>query len=176
MPSQGQRQSWGSDSAVAPTSPQPPPWLPKARGGLESQSPRPIADIRGKYRKAHPPIPSGRARTAAQVPPVHTLGLRSGPHSDRSAASPSTAKASYPVTPELLYGSIPPDRNPWDSRFTVPHDFAGIPTIALPCGLNDDGMPVSIQFAGHHLSEPLLVGIGDAFESATDFHNLHPPV
>ena len=48
--------------------------------------------------------------------------------------------------------------------------------IALPCGLNIDGMPVSLQIAGHHLSEPLLVQIGDAFESASDFHNLHPAI
>ena len=91
-------------------------------------------------------------------------------------ACPSTARASYPVTPELLYGPIPPDRDPWSGRFTVPYDFAGLPTIALPCGLNTDGMPVSLQIAGHHLSEPLLVQIGDAFESASDFHNLHPAI
>ncbi|MDP7091056.1 MAG: amidase family protein, partial [Dehalococcoidia bacterium] len=91
-------------------------------------------------------------------------------------ACPSTAKASYPVTPEALYGPISPSRNPWDSRFTVPYDFSGLPTITLPCGLDNNGMPVSLQFAGHHLSEPLLVGIGDTFERATDFHKLHPPV
>jgi Asp-tRNA(Asn)/Glu-tRNA(Gln) amidotransferase A subunit family amidase len=91
-------------------------------------------------------------------------------------ACPSTARASYPVTPELLYGPIPPDRDPWSGRFTVPYDFAGLPTIALPCGLNTDGMPVSLQVAGHHLSEPLLVQIGYAFESASDFHNLHPAI
>jgi Asp-tRNA(Asn)/Glu-tRNA(Gln) amidotransferase A subunit family amidase len=84
--------------------------------------------------------------------------------------------ASFPVTPEALYGPIPADRDPWNGRFTMPHDFSGLPTIALPCGLNDDGMPVSLQFAGHHLSEPLLVRVGDAFERATDHHNLHPPV
>ena len=91
-------------------------------------------------------------------------------------ACPSTARASYPVTPELLYGPIPPDRDPWSGRFTVPYDFAGLPTIALPCGLNTDEMPVSLQVAGHHLSEPLLVQIGYAFESASDFHNLHPAI
>jgi amidase len=103
-------------------------------------------------------------------------GLRNTMRGIDVLASPSTSRASYPVTPEMLYGPIPGNRDPWDSRFTVPHDFAGIPTIALPCGLNDDGMPVSLQFAGHHLSEPLLVGVGDAFERATDFHNLHPSV
>ena len=91
-------------------------------------------------------------------------------------ACPSTAKASYPITPEVLYGLIPPDRDPWSSSFTVPYDFAGLPTIAMPCGLNHDGLPVSLQLAGHNLSEPLLVQIGDTFETASDFHNLHPPI
>ena len=61
-------------------------------------------------------------------------------------------------------------------RFTVPADFSGLPTISLPCGLNTDGLPLSLQFVGHHLSEQLLVQAGHAFEQETDFHNLHPPV
>jgi amidase len=90
-------------------------------------------------------------------------------------ACPSTPRAAYPFTSEQAYGPIPKNRDPWDSRFTVPMDFAGIPTISLPCGLNDDGLPLSLQFAGHRLSEPLLVRAGVAYESATDFHELHPP-
>ena len=91
-------------------------------------------------------------------------------------AGPSTARAAYPVTPEELYGPPSPDRDPWTSRFTVPSDYAGLPTISLPCGLNGEGLPLSLQFVGHHLSEQLLVQTGHAFEGATDFHNLHPPV
>jgi amidase len=91
-------------------------------------------------------------------------------------AGPSTARAAYPVTPEEMYGPPSPDRDPWMSRFTVPSDYAGLPTISLPCGLNGEGLPLSLQFVGHHLSEQLLVQAGHAFEGATDFHNLHPPV
>lgn len=124
----------------------------------------------------------GSAHTATDYASAHSLrltlngGLRNTMRDIDVLACPSTSRASYPVTPEGLYGPIPSDRDPWSSRFTVPYDFSGLPTIALPCGLNDDGMPVSLQFAGHHLSEPLLVKVGNAFERATDFHNLHPPV
>lgn len=90
-------------------------------------------------------------------------------------ACPSTPKAAYPFTAEQAYGPIPRNRDPWDSRFTVPMDFAGLPTIALPCGLNDDGLPLSLQFVGHALSEPLLVQAGAAYERATEWHDLHPP-
>ncbi|MBI4305321.1 MAG: amidase [Chloroflexi bacterium] len=90
-------------------------------------------------------------------------------------ACPSTARAAYPVTKETVYGGIPPDRDPWQARYTVPYNYSGLPTIALPCGLNEQGLPVSIQFVGHPLSEPLLVQTGDAFQRATEFHRLHPP-
>ncbi|NQW20250.1 MAG: amidase [Chloroflexi bacterium] len=127
-------------------------------------------------------LENGNSHTATEYANAHKLRLamngelRNTMRSIDVLAGPSTPKASYPVTPELLYGPIPTNRKPWDSRFTVPFDFSGLPTIALPCGLDNNGMPVSLQFSGHHLSEPLLVGIGDAFERATDFHNLHPPV
>ncbi len=124
----------------------------------------------------------GSAHTATDYARAHSLrtamngALRNTMRGIDVLACPSNSKASFPVTPDVLYGPIPANRIPWDSRYTVPYDFSGLPTIALPCGLDDNGMPVSLQFVGHHLSEPLLVGIGDAFESATDFHNLHPPV
>ena len=90
-------------------------------------------------------------------------------------ACPSTPRAAYPVTPEVLYGPIPPDRDPWQMRYTVPFNFSGLPTISLPCGLSAAGMPLSLQFAGHALGEDLLVNIGHAYEQATNWHTMHPP-
>ena len=78
------------------------------------------------------------------------------------------------VTPEELYGPMGEDEWTW-GRFTIPYDFNGAPTISLPAGLNAEGLPLSIQFVGKHLAEPLLVQIGDAYERATE-HNLRPPV
>jgi amidase len=127
-------------------------------------------------------LDNGTAHSATDYANAHRLrlelngALRNTMRGIDVLAGPSTSKASYPVKAQDLYGPIPSNRDPWDSRFTVPFDFSGLPTIALPCGLDDNGMPVSLQFSGHHLSEPLLVGAGDAFEQATDFHNLHPPV
>ena len=41
-------------------------------------------------------------------------------------------------------------------RFTIPYYFSGAPTISPPCGLNDEGLPLGIQFGGRRLAEPLL--------------------
>ena len=127
-------------------------------------------------------LENGTAHTATEYANAHNLRLKMNGELRNTMrdidvlAGPSNPKASHPVSPKGLYGPIPADRKPWDSRFTVPFDFSGLPTIALPCGLDHTGMPVSLQFSGHHLSEPLLVGAGDSFERATDFHKLHPPV
>jgi amidase len=62
-------------------------------------------------------------------------------------------------------------------QFTIPANFAGTPTLTLPCGFStDDGLPHAMQFMGRRLSEPMLLRIGHAYESATAWHERHPPV
>ena len=89
---------------------------------------------------------------------------------------PSTAAPPHPVKPEELYGPLPENREPKFQRFTAPFDFNGAPTLSVPCGFNSEGLPLSIQWVGKHLSEPLLCQIGHAYEGATDWHNRHPNI
>ncbi len=90
-------------------------------------------------------------------------------------AFPGAPNEPHEVSAELMYGPIPENRDTWSGRFTQPYDYSGYPTISLPCGLSDSGLPLSLQFAGHPLSEPLLVQAGHAYEQATEWHDLHPP-
>ena len=88
---------------------------------------------------------------------------------------PSMAASPHKISPELLYG--PKETRPtWFQRFTAPFDYNGAPTLSVPCGPNSEGLPLSIQFVGKHLSEPLLCQVGQAYESATEWHNRHPDV
>ena len=87
---------------------------------------------------------------------------------------PSMTTPPERVSPEGLYGPMDEDEWTW-GRFTIPYDFSGSPTISLPCGLNSEVLPLSIQFVGRHLEEPLLVQVGHAFEAATQ-HQLRPDV
>ena len=91
-------------------------------------------------------------------------------------ACPSTIGPAYPVTPEMLYGPMDSRRGTAFQRYTVPYDFNGAPTLSTPCGLSSDRLPLSLQFVGKHLSEPLLCRVGYAYEQATEWHNLRPPV
>ena len=87
---------------------------------------------------------------------------------------PSMTTPPERVTPEALYGPMDEEEWTW-GRFTIPYDFSGAPTISLPGGLNSEGLPLSIQFVGKHLAEPLLVQVGHAYEAATQ-HQLRPDV
>jgi amidase len=55
-------------------------------------------------------------------------------------------------------------------RFTAVFDFSGSPTITLPNGMAADGLPLSMQLVGPHLSEDTLTRTAYAFQSVTDWH------
>ena len=59
-------------------------------------------------------------------------------------------------------------------RYTCPFDMTGSPTITLPGGFTEAGMPVGFQLIGRHFEEHLLVRAGWAFQQATDWHRRHP--
>ncbi|MBM12367.1 MAG: Asp-tRNA(Asn)/Glu-tRNA(Gln) amidotransferase GatCAB subunit A [Chloroflexi bacterium] len=89
---------------------------------------------------------------------------------------PAMTTPPFPITLEEMYGpSFLLDDPNW-GRFTVPYDFSGSPTISLPCGKNSDGLPLTIQFVGRHLSEPLLCRVGHTFEQTTDWGEFRPNI
>jgi amidase len=59
-------------------------------------------------------------------------------------------------------------------RFTCPFDLSAQPTITLPCGRTDAGMPIAFQLVASHFAEATLVRAGIAFQAATDWHRRHP--
>ena len=59
--------------------------------------------------------------------------------------------------------------------FTVPASVAGIPAISVPCGFSQ-GLPVGMQIIGPSLSEQALLNIAYAYENATTWHKLRPPL
>jgi aspartyl-tRNA(Asn)/glutamyl-tRNA(Gln) amidotransferase subunit A len=58
--------------------------------------------------------------------------------------------------------------------FTIPASLAGIPVVAVPCGVID-GLPIGLQLMGSHFSEATLLEIGHAYQRATDWHSRRPP-
>jgi amidase len=69
-----------------------------------------------------------------------------------------------------------PQRRAALRRFTAPFDLSGHPTITLPAGFTDDGLPVAVQLVAGRLREDRLVTAGRAFQFASDWHRRHPTV
>jgi amidase len=59
-------------------------------------------------------------------------------------------------------------------RYTAEFNFTGMPAITLNGGFDKRGAPIGFQLVGKHLSEPLLLRAGHAFQSITDHHTRHP--
>jgi aspartyl-tRNA(Asn)/glutamyl-tRNA(Gln) amidotransferase subunit A len=59
--------------------------------------------------------------------------------------------------------------------YVVATNPAGVPSLCVPCGFSN-GMPVGMQLIGRHLSEDILLRIGHAYQSITDWHLMRPEV
>lgn len=57
---------------------------------------------------------------------------------------------------------------------TIPVNLAGLPGINVPCGFDDQGLPIGMQLIGKPLGESRLLEVANAYEKATDWHNYKP--
>jgi aspartyl-tRNA(Asn)/glutamyl-tRNA(Gln) amidotransferase subunit A len=62
------------------------------------------------------------------------------------------------------------------TRLTMPFNATGQPVLAVPCGLDSDGLPVGLQLAGIPGQEAALFETALVVERALDFHRLYAPV
>jgi aspartyl-tRNA(Asn)/glutamyl-tRNA(Gln) amidotransferase subunit A len=60
------------------------------------------------------------------------------------------------------------------TRFTRPINYLGLPSLSIPTGFNNKGLPVGMQLIGRSFDEATLLIIGAAFQRATDFHEKVP--
>ncbi|QNQ08968.1 amidase [Sphingomonas alpina] len=59
-------------------------------------------------------------------------------------------------------------------RYTCPFNMTGSPTITLPGGHDDAGMPIAFQLVAGHLHETRLIRAGIAYQRETCWHRRHP--
>ncbi len=62
------------------------------------------------------------------------------------------------------------------TRLTMPFNATGQPVLAVPCGLDSDGLPVGLQLAGIPGREPALFETAVLVERALDFHRSYTPL
>jgi aspartyl-tRNA(Asn)/glutamyl-tRNA(Gln) amidotransferase subunit A len=59
-------------------------------------------------------------------------------------------------------------------RNTRPFNCYGLPTISIPCGFTDSGLPIGLQIAGPRFAEGRVLAFAHAFEQATAWHQRTP--
>lgn len=59
---------------------------------------------------------------------------------------------------------------------TIPVNLAGLPGMSIPCGYDDQGLPIGLQLIGKVLGEQQLFQVAYAYEQSTDWHLKQPPL
>jgi len=66
---------------------------------------------------------------------------------------------------------ISPSFGGWNLGIT---NLTGHPSVVVPNGFNEDGMPLSITFMGHLFQEGKVLALARAYQNETDFHRRRP--
>jgi len=84
-------------------------------------------------------------------------------------AAPTIASTKAAVTRETAAGRFFTRRS-----FTSPASLASLPAIAVPCGFNQAGLPLSLQLLGRPFDESTVLRAAHAYEQATDWSRRPP--
>lgn len=82
-------------------------------------------------------------------------------------ALPMTAPHASADTVDLPGGPV--DVRAALTRFTRPFNVTGQPALVVPCGADDDGMPIAAQLVGRAGEDAMVLALGSAYQEATDW-------
>jgi aspartyl-tRNA(Asn)/glutamyl-tRNA(Gln) amidotransferase subunit A len=60
--------------------------------------------------------------------------------------------------------------------YTIAANLAGIPSISVPCGFDENNLPIGLQILSPAFSEDKLLRIARMFEAQTDWHKREPVI
>ncbi len=79
--------------------------------------------------------------------------------------TPATPSAAFPIGRKV----DDPVTNFLNDVFTVPANLAGLPGMAVPAGMNGDGLPLGLQLLARPYDEATLYAAGQVLEDAAGF-------
>ncbi|MDZ8053912.1 MAG: Asp-tRNA(Asn)/Glu-tRNA(Gln) amidotransferase subunit GatA [Aulosira sp. ZfuVER01] len=59
---------------------------------------------------------------------------------------------------------------------TIPVNLAGLPGLSVPCGFDEQGLPIGLQLIGRVLREDQLFQVAHAYEQSTTWHISQPKI
>lgn len=103
------------------------------------------------------------------------LGLRMGLfHREYDVlVTPTLPIPAFPVGQDVPDGWESPDWTSW-TPYTYPFNLTQQPALSLPCGFTGGGLPVGLQIVGPRHSDALVLQVGHAYQTATDWHRRTP--
>jgi aspartyl-tRNA(Asn)/glutamyl-tRNA(Gln) amidotransferase subunit A len=78
------------------------------------------------------------------------------------------------LAPAVPFSDLDPGGPPNFPVQLMPFDVTGNPAMSIPTGFSASGLPLSMQIVGRAFDEPTVLGIGAAFEAATNLHVRRP--
>ncbi len=83
-----------------------------------------------------------------------------------------------PVTPTTAFGIGEKTDDPLAMYladvYTVSANLAGIPAISVPCGFDEDGLPIGLQLSGRWFGEADVLAAADSYQRVTVHHERSP--
>lgn len=86
---------------------------------------------------------------------------------------PGSSTVAYPVG--IPFDKAYPDY-PGGADMGSPGNLAGLPSLSVPNGFGDHGLPTALAFMGRAWGELQLAAIGKGYQARTAFHTKHPPM
>lgn len=87
---------------------------------------------------------------------------------------PATPTPAPPQTETPPQGVMANEDVPGLVHFTGPFNYSGSPSITLPNGFNQAGLPLSMQLIGAHGDEATIIRAAYAYEQTTGWHKERP--
>jgi aspartyl-tRNA(Asn)/glutamyl-tRNA(Gln) amidotransferase subunit A len=87
--------------------------------------------------------------------------------------TPTLPLPAFPVGQDVPDGWPSPDWTSW-TPYTYPFNLTQQPALSVPCGFTSAGLPVGLQIVGARHADALVLRVGQAYQSATDWHRRIP--
>ena len=134
--------------------------------------------------------PEVRARleTAAMTPAVHYVRALRARRAFNRQISRTFEQVDVLLTPTVPVGaprigidmvSVGDRQEPKSTilpRLTRPFNLTGGPTVTLPCGFTNEGLPIGVQLSGRSFEEATVLKVAHAYEQTTEWHTQRPPL
>jgi aspartyl-tRNA(Asn)/glutamyl-tRNA(Gln) amidotransferase subunit A len=84
--------------------------------------------------------------------------------------SPTSSTTAHPIDQPF------PTKKPWVHKdiMGAVGNGAGLPSISVPSGFSEEGLPTGIQFMGRSYDENIIINIARMYQERTSWHTRHP--